>query len=64
MTGLALKKMGIKDGARALLVNAPAETAEAIDPSHLKLAAKRAGKFDYIHLFTKSQEEFNELFSG
>jgi hypothetical protein len=62
MTGLAFKKMGIKEGARAILVNAPAESIKAIDPSHLDLATKLTGKFDYIHLFTKSQEEFNKLF--
>jgi hypothetical protein len=62
MTGLALKKMGIKEGAHTILVNAPAEALKAIDPSHLDLATKLTGKFDYIHLFTKSQEEFNKLF--
>ena len=62
MTGLASKKMGIKEGARAFLVNAPAEAVEVIDTSQLELATKLTGKFDYIHLFTKSQEDFNELF--
>ena len=62
MTGHAWKKMGIKEGARAILVNAPAESLEAIDPSRLDLAAKLSGKFDYIHLFTKSQEDFDKQF--
>ena len=62
MTGLASRKMGIKEGARAFLVNAPAEAVEAIDPSELDLATKLTGKFDYIHLFTKSHEDFNERF--
>ena len=62
MTGLASKKMGIKEGARAILVNAPAEALEAIDPSRLDLAAGLSGKFDYIHLFTKSQEDFDKQF--
>lgn len=62
MTGLIAKKMGIKEGARTYLVNAPAETLKVIDPSQLDLAAKLTGQFDYIHLFTKSQEEFNDLF--
>ena len=62
MTGLASKKMGIKEGARAYLVNAPAHAIEAIDPSQLDLAKKLNGKFDYIHLFTKNQEEFDDLF--
>ena len=62
MSGPAWKKMGIKEGARAILVNAPAEAVEAIDPSQLELATKLAGKFDYIHFFTKSQEDFDEQF--
>jgi hypothetical protein len=62
MTGLASKKLGIKEGARAILVNAPAEAVEAINPSYLELASKLTGKFDYIHLFTKSQEDFNKRF--
>ena len=62
MTGLIAKKMGIKEGARTYLVNAPAEALKVIDPSQLDLAARLTGQFDYIHLFTKSQEEFNDLF--
>ncbi|HSK66788.1 MAG TPA: hypothetical protein VK888_07655 [Anaerolineales bacterium] len=62
MTGLAMTKMGIKEGARSFFVNAPEEAIEAIDPSQLKLVPKLAGTFDYIHLFTKSQEEFNKRF--
>lgn len=62
MSGLASNKMGIKADARAILVNAPEEAVKAIDPSQLDLATKLTGKFDYIHFFTKSQEEFNDLF--
>ena len=62
MTGLASKKMGIKDRARAYLVNAPEEAVKAIDPSQLDVATKLTGTFDYIHLFTKSQEDFNDRF--
>jgi hypothetical protein len=62
VAGLAATKMGIKEGARAFLVNAPPEVVETIDPSHLKVAKKLAGTFDYIHLFTKSQEEFDQRF--
>lgn len=62
MAGLASEKMGVREGARAILVNAPKEAVEAINPSKLELATKLAGTFDYIHLFTKSQEEFDDLF--
>ena len=54
--------MGIKEGARAILVNAPVEAAKAIDTSELDLVKRLTGTFDYIHFFTKSQEEFNERF--
>jgi hypothetical protein len=33
-----------------------------IDTSHLDVASSLKGKFDYIHFFTKSQEEFNKIF--
>ena len=62
MTGIASKKMGIKEGARAYLRNAPAEAVQAIDPSGLDVASRLTGQFDYIHLFTKSEEEFDDLF--
>jgi hypothetical protein len=62
MTGLASRKMGIKEGARTFLVNAPVDAVKAIDPSQLDVATKLMGTFDYIHLFTKSQEEFNDRF--
>ena len=62
MAGAVLKKLGIKEGARAILVNAPRETAEVIDPSNLDVATRLTGKFDYIHFFTTSQEEFDEKF--
>jgi len=62
MTGPVSKKMGIKEGTRAFFVNAPAEVVEALDLPHLELARKLAGNFDYIHLFAKSQAEFNDIF--
>jgi hypothetical protein len=62
MTGPVSKKMGIKEGARAYLVNAPTEAREAIDVSKLDLNTKLNGSFDYIHFFTKSQDEFNKRF--
>lgn len=62
MPGVVSKKMGIKEGARAFLMNAPAEITDVIEPPRLQLATELKGDFDYIHLFAKSQEEFNELF--
>src|SRR5688572_20446850 len=62
MTGAVSKKLGIKEGTRAFFANAPAEAVEAINPPHLDLADELRGDFDYIHLFAKSQEEFDEIF--
>lgn len=62
MAGIVSKKLSIKEGARAFFVDAPAEAVEAIDPPSLELAAELAGDFDYIHLFAKTQEGFNDIF--
>lgn len=62
MTGPVSKKLGIREGVRAFLVHAPAEAVDAIQLPPLKLATKLTGKFDYIHFFAKSQEEFNDIF--
>ena len=62
MIGLVSKKMGIKEGMRAIFINAPAEATEAIDPPSLDIASELTGYFDYIHFFVKSQIEFKENF--
>jgi hypothetical protein len=62
MVGAVSKKLGIKEGTRAFFANAPAEAVAAIDPPRLDLAGELSGDFDYIHLFAKSQQEFNDLF--
>jgi hypothetical protein len=33
-----------------------------MDLSQLNVAARLSGKFDYIHFFTKTQEDFNKQF--
>jgi hypothetical protein len=62
MTGSVSKKLGIKEGIRAILVNALAEERKAIDLPHLDLATRLNGKFDYIHFFVRSRKEFNDKF--
>lgn len=64
MAGSLAKKLGIKEGMRAKLVNAPAEVKEALAAPDINIAAKFAGQFDYLHFFTKSQAELEEKFSG
>lgn len=62
MSDGVLKKLGIKDGARSIFVNAPPDALAAIDPSSLDVADRLTGKFDYIHFFATSQAEFNNTF--
>ncbi|MBC7870650.1 MAG: hypothetical protein H7Y09_07400 [Chitinophagaceae bacterium] len=62
MTKPVSKKMGIKEDARTIFVNAPAEAIAAIDLPRLDVASEFTGDFDYIHLFAKSQAEFREIF--
>jgi hypothetical protein len=54
--------MGIKEGTRAIFINAPAAARAAIDPPRLGVASDLAGSFDYIHLFTTTQAELDESF--
>ena len=62
MTGTVSEKMGIKAGARAIFVNAPAMALTAIDLPNLEVAPRLAGTFDYIHLFATSQQELDGTF--
>lgn len=62
MTGVVSKKMGLKAGSRAFLMNAPAEAIEAIALPQLEIATELTGDFDYMHLFVKTQHEFNNTF--
>lgn len=62
MTKLVSQKMSIKENARTIFVNAPAEAITAINLPRLDVALELTGEFDYIHLFAKSQTEFREIF--
>jgi hypothetical protein len=62
MAGAVAKKLGIQEGARTFLANAPTEVVAAIDLPPLELAEELTGDFDYIHLFATSQDKFNHLF--
>jgi hypothetical protein len=55
-------KMGIKEGIRAIFVDAPGTALEAIDPSSLDVASELAGEFDYIHLFARTGAELDDAF--
>lgn len=56
------EKMGVKEGVRAIFVNAPETALQAIDPPDLDVAPDLAERFDYIHLFAKSRAELDDAF--
>ena len=55
-------KMGLKRGARAYFANAPESALNAIKLPTLVVKTTLHGKFDYIHFFTVTQTEIDELF--
>ena len=62
MSRTVAKKMGLKDGMRAYFLNAPVSALEAIRFPDLKSSQTLRGEFDYIHLFTTSQNEMDIAF--
>ena len=56
------KKMGIPEGIRGILVNAPEDAVKAIELPGIEVASTLTGQFDYIHLFVKTQDKFSEQF--
>lgn len=51
------EKIGVKENMRAIFINAPADTLKGIASPRIHLQDRLVGKFDYIHLFVKSQAE-------
>jgi hypothetical protein len=62
MSGIVFKKLGIKEGTRAIFLNAPEAARGAIDPPSLDIASELAGEFDYIHLFARTWAELDDVF--
>ena len=62
MTKSVAQKMGLKPGHRAYFQHAPASALEAVGLPELKVETVLDGEFDYIHLFTTTQAELDELF--
>jgi hypothetical protein len=63
MSRTVSEKMGIKEGTRAIFVNAPEAARAAIEPPSLDVASELAGEFDYIHLFARTRAELDVTFS-
>ena len=56
------QKMGIKDGMRAYFLNAPQTVVDAINLPGLDVGSALQGEFDYLHFFTKTQVELDDIF--
>jgi hypothetical protein len=61
-----LKKMKLKPGQRAAIINAPAGYVEALHPLpvDVELAEDLVGTFDWIQLFVKTQAELAQLIAS
>lgn len=62
MPGAVATKMGIREGARAIFVNAPEAAQATIEPPNLDVVAELTGDFDYIHFFARTQAELDDTF--
>ena len=56
------QKMGVKEGMRTFFLNAPEPILNAINLPGLDVGSALQGEFDYLHLFTKTQLEMDDLF--
>ena len=56
------QKMGVKANSRAIFVNADEEVLHNMELPSLDRASKIQAEFDYIHLFVKTQSEFENYF--
>lgn len=54
--------MGVKEGLRAFFVNAPESVLENIKLPSLEVGSALRGEFDYIHFFTTTQAEMDDIF--
>ena len=61
-----LKKMKLKPGQRAAIINAPAGYVEALQPlpADVELAEDLVGTFDWIQLFVKTQAELAQVIAS
>lgn len=62
MSGTVSKKMGLEEGSRAIIINAPEAEQEAINPPSLDVAPELTGEFDFIHIFTSTHAELDDVF--
>lgn len=56
------EKMGLREGMRAYLLNAPPSAVEAMDLPVLRSIQTLRGEFDYMHIFTTQQADMETDF--
>jgi len=56
------EKLGVSSGIRTFFLNEPMNFAKEVKMPDIDLQLKLSGKFDYIHFFVVSQNEFHEKF--
>ena len=58
-----LKKMKLKPGQRAAIINAPSGYVETLQPlpAEVELAEELMGTFDWVQLFVKTQAELEQV---
>lgn len=56
------QKMRIPEQARAFFRNVPESLREVLTAPTMSVSSQLAGQFEYIHLFTTSVSELNEVF--
>jgi len=64
MTKSVAEKMGLKSGLRSYLRGAPPSVMRSMKLPELERAITFRGKFDYVHLFLKSQAQMDRQFPG
>jgi hypothetical protein len=62
MTKTVSQKMGLTQGLRSYILNAPESAISAMHLPDLIIAKSLRGQFDYLHLFVKSQAEMDRQF--
>ena len=60
-TSLA-KKIGVREGTRSILIDAPPEVAKVMGMPGNEVATRLTGAFGYIHVFVKRQANLDTMF--
>ena len=56
------QKLGVEEGMRAFFLNAPKPALNAINLPKHDVVSTLQGKFDYMHFFSKTQAEMDDVF--